>query len=110
MRESRTSGSGRGDQGNPVPYRHRELVAALAARVWRFGHVRCPSKPLPLRGRARDTLIWWAAAEIKPDFIIGRRPRYQAEGKKGCEHAFQLSSWSKGVGTAMNNRRTLRLY
>src|SRR6266567_366864 len=23
MRESRTSGSGRGDQGNPVPYRHR---------------------------------------------------------------------------------------
>src|SRR4029077_18543567 len=22
MRESRTSGSGRGDQGNPVPYRH----------------------------------------------------------------------------------------
>jgi hypothetical protein len=26
MRESRTSGSGRGDQGNPVPYRHRDLA------------------------------------------------------------------------------------
>src|SRR4029077_19710107 len=26
MRESRTSGSGRGDQGNPVPYRHRQGV------------------------------------------------------------------------------------
>ena len=26
MRESRTSGSGRGDQGNPVPYRHRNLA------------------------------------------------------------------------------------
>ena len=25
MRESRTSGSGRGDQGNPVPYRQRIL-------------------------------------------------------------------------------------
>ena len=27
MRESRTSGSGRGDQGNPVPYRHHRDVA-----------------------------------------------------------------------------------
>ena len=26
MRESRTSGSVRGDRGNPVPYRHRHLV------------------------------------------------------------------------------------
>ncbi len=26
MRESRTSGSGRGDQGNPVPYRHCYLA------------------------------------------------------------------------------------
>ena len=26
MRESRTSGSGRGDQGNLVPYRHRNLA------------------------------------------------------------------------------------
>ena len=30
MRESRTSGSGRGDQGNPVPYRHR--VSSVAPR------------------------------------------------------------------------------
>ena len=29
MRETRTSGSGRGDQGNPVPYRHR--VSPVAA-------------------------------------------------------------------------------
>ena len=29
MRESRTSGSGRGDQGNPVPYRHRILLVAV---------------------------------------------------------------------------------
>src|SRR5712664_1244011 len=31
MRESRTSGSGRGDQGNPVPYRHRILVVRCRA-------------------------------------------------------------------------------
>ena len=31
MRESRTSGSGRGDQGNPVPYRHRNLVVRCRA-------------------------------------------------------------------------------
>ena len=31
MRESRTSGSGRGDQGNPVPYRHRYL--AISGRI-----------------------------------------------------------------------------
>jgi len=34
MRESRTSGSGRGDQGNPVPYRHRIFtVPAGSAKV-----------------------------------------------------------------------------
>jgi F-type H+-transporting ATPase subunit alpha len=34
MRESRTSGSGPGDQGNPVPYRHRIPVIGMHAR-WR---------------------------------------------------------------------------
>ncbi len=34
MRETRTSGSGRGDQGNPVPYRHRvSPVARVPAKV-----------------------------------------------------------------------------
>jgi hypothetical protein len=35
MRESRTSGSGRGDQGNPVPYRHvrRETGKEQMVRV-----------------------------------------------------------------------------
>jgi hypothetical protein len=28
MRETRSSGSGRGDRGNPVPYRHRNLAVA----------------------------------------------------------------------------------
>ena len=58
MRESRTSGSGRGDQGNPVPYRHRILPVPVgigerlfteptaAARPWR-------REPLTLRANAR---------------------------------------------------------
>ena len=36
MRESRTSGSGRGDQGNLVPYRHRAtspLISVIQARL-----------------------------------------------------------------------------
>jgi hypothetical protein len=49
------------------------------------------------------------ASEIKPDFIIGRRPRYQAEGIRGCDHAFQPSSWLKGWVLSLNNRRTPRL-
>ncbi len=31
-RQSRTSGSGRGDQGNPVPYRHRDLAVGCRIR------------------------------------------------------------------------------
>lgn len=37
MRESRTSGSGRGGQGNLVPYRHRANLALRAARANRRG-------------------------------------------------------------------------
>ena len=36
MRESRTSGSGRGDQGNLVPYRHRILLLAAYPGDGRF--------------------------------------------------------------------------
>jgi len=36
MRESRTSGSGRGDQGNPVPYRHRIFLLAADPGEGRF--------------------------------------------------------------------------
>jgi hypothetical protein len=47
MRESRTSGSGRGDQGNLVPYRHR----ILAVR-------RCPGEgPLTTPERTLSLLI-----------------------------------------------------
>ena len=40
MRESRTSGSGRGDQGNPVPYRHRLAGAHIGVGCFRF----CPRR------------------------------------------------------------------
>ena len=54
MRESRTSGSGRGDQGNPVPYRHRIFTVpadsgegpltepTAAAQPWRRERVLMP--------------------------------------------------------------------
>jgi hypothetical protein len=54
MRESRTSGSGRGDQGNLVPYRHRISPIAVrpgeglltdhigGARLWRWERVFVP--------------------------------------------------------------------
>ena len=66
MRESRTSGSGRGDQGNPVPYRHRLSPVAsrlgegrltepkAAARPWRPELVLMPEaveKRVMRRGR-----------------------------------------------------------
>ena len=64
MRESRTSGSGRGDQGNPVPYRHRVSPVAerqsegrlteptAAAQCWRHA-------PIPDLARRRRCL--WIA-------------------------------------------------
>ena len=93
MRESRTSGSGRGDQGNPVPYRHRDLavgrgtgegplttepqtVRAGTENGWNpFGTVLAPALKLDVdldchwpRGQRRDlaSATWAGPAPMSP--------------------------------------------
>ena len=60
MRESRTSGSVRGDRGNPVPYRHRQASGTVSE-----GMTPIPYKLITIAsGVVRFDLISFIAASI----------------------------------------------